>query len=309
MKIFKHRGDIYVSKSRYKSSREERILITLLILIVAVTIVFVTLLSSKYSSFSQFIAGDEVSVSTTVADENDDISLPSISGKGNFLIYETDDEQSVIHYAYILQIDADDMAYKTCAISPDTKIDGKSIYSIYSTGGGAALQNKLTSYLGIDIDYYVGFKKGDFVEYENKFGSFVYPSKESVNYDGGEKEDTYSVRIKEGEQKLQAIDVTNLLRYYIADKKNYTLANEIILYGYTSLFNSDNYENSETLFRHLMSSSNTNITVRDFENNKEVLFVFSKKNTDVTIYSCEVKYKNNTLTQESIKEMKGYFNK
>lgn len=310
MKIFKHRGDIYISKSGYKSSREERILLVILAVIVAFTVALVIFLGQKYHSFSQFIAGDEVTVQSTEITEGDDmLSLPSISGKTNYLVFETDEEQSSIHYAYILQLDADSLAYKVCSLSPDMVIDGKSLYDIYSTGGGAAVMSRLTAHLGFDIDYYVSFDKNSFVEYVNKYGTFIYPCATEIDYDGGSGEDTYSVRLHAGEQTLQGIDIANLLRYFTSDTDKYGNANEIILYAYTNLFNADNYENSEYLFRNLVSASSTNITVRDFENNKNTLYVFCRKNTDVAVYSCVARYEKKQLTRDCIQDMKGYFSK
>lgn len=310
MKLFKHRGDIYISKSGYKSSKEERILLSLLAVIVLVTLALLVLMSNKYSSFTEFIAGDEVTVETTQPVGEDDIlSMPKISGKHNFLIYETDNEQSAIHYAYLLQVDGDSLAYKACALNPGMKIDGKTLYSIYSTGGGAALMTQMTALLGVDIDFFVGFDKNSFIEFENKLGSFIYPSATDVDYSGGTDDDAYSVRLRVGEQPLQGVEVSNLLRYFTSKTKEYSRANEIILYAYTGLFNSDNYDKGEYLFRTLVTSATTNITVRDYENNKNVLYVFSNKNTDVTVYSCVPMYEGKELTQQSVQEIKGYFSK
>ena len=50
MKIFKHRGDIYISKSNGKKSREEHILLILLVIIIIFTVAFFGILSQKYSS-------------------------------------------------------------------------------------------------------------------------------------------------------------------------------------------------------------------------------------------------------------------
>ena len=55
------------------------------------------LMSNKYSSFTEFIAGDEITVETTQPVGEDDIlSMPKISGKHNFLIYETENLVSFI---------------------------------------------------------------------------------------------------------------------------------------------------------------------------------------------------------------------
>jgi anionic cell wall polymer biosynthesis LytR-Cps2A-Psr (LCP) family protein len=163
--------------------------------------------------------------------------------------------------------------------------------------------------LGIEIDYYAQFKMNDFIEFANKMGSFVYPSNEEIRYTGGSGDDTYTIHINEGEQNIDGKELSNLLRYYSCDKVNYSAANEVMLYALTEVFNQDNYEDCESLFRMFIRSSVTNVTVRDFENGKDVLQVFCYKNTDITVYNTVAVYEKNALTQSSMQEIKGYFSK
>ncbi len=305
MKIFKHRGDIYIGKSSGKKSKEEHILLILLIIVVIFTVAFFAILSQKYSSVKEFFAGDSVTV--TEEADNSVEELPQNSGKSNFLIIETDEEESVIHFAFLIQADKDTQSYKVCTLSPKTDIDGQSLYDLYSLGGGATIQTKLTAYLGVNIDYYAAIKTDDFIEFVNKLGSYVYPSTEAVKFSNEDENDKYSVRIDKGEQKLSGSETSDLLRYYSNDKVDYAKSNEIILYGLTELFNSDNYENAEAIFRLFINSATTNITVRNFQDNIDSLEVFCKKNTDISVYSATVKYKSNVLTQKSVQEIKSYF--
>lgn len=307
MKIFKNRGDIYISKAGYKSSREERILIILLVFIVAFTMAFGIVLHNKYDSVKDFFAGDSV----TVTENNENLeALPQISGKTNFLILETDKDETTIHYIYLLQADKDYLSYKVCALMPDMVIDGDSLIDIYSIGGGASLQTSLTSYFGFDIDYYASFDVDSFVEFAGKLGKFVYPSNDKIRFNGGGEDDEYAIRIAQGEQNIDSTALSNLLRYYSSEKVNLSKTNEIILYGLTQLFNEDNYEDREALFRLFISSATTNITVRNMQDGNDALYVFCKKNTDITVYSAKSQYDSNkNLTQNSVKEIKGYFSK
>lgn len=305
MKIFKHRGDIYIGKSSGKKSREEHILLILLAIVVIFTAVFFGILSQKYSSVKEFFAGDSVTVTEQVS-ENEE--LPQISGKSNFLILETDDEESVIHFAFLVQADKDTQSYKVCTFSPNTDIDGQSLYDLYSLGGGATVQTKLTAYLGINIDYYAAMKTDDFIEFVNKLGTYVYPSTEVIKFNNDDSNDKYSVRLGKGEQKLSGSETSDLLRYYSNDNVDYSKANQVILYGLTELFNADNFDNAESVFRLFINSATTNITVRNFQDNIDALEVFCKKNGDISVYSANIKYsKNNVLTQKSVQEIKGYF--
>lgn len=307
MKLFKNRGDFYIPKTDYKSSREERILKILLVVIVILTVVFVVLLSHRYKSVAKFFGEGEVTL-TEMQDIKDE-EMPNISGKTNFLIFETDDEKTVIHYIFLIQADMDSKAYKVASLSPKTKIDDRSIMEIYSTGGGASLQTEMTEYFGFEMDYFADFDVSSFVEFTEKMGSFVFPSNEEIRFSGGSGDDKYTIHINEGEQRIDGRELSNLLRYYSEEKKNYSLENEIVLYALTQLFNEDNFEDSDSLFRLFIKSSSSNITVRDFENAKEALMVFCKNNSDITVYGAAPRYENNVLSQKSVKEMKGYFSK
>lgn len=306
MKILKNHGDYYIPKSDYKSSKETRILHILLVIIVLFTAVFLIVLSRHYSSAAEFFGKGEV---TVTEQENKEVVLPDIDGKTNFLVFETDDEQSKIHYIFLIQADKTNKAYKVCSLSPKTKIDKKSLYDIYSEGGGASLQTKLTEYLGVQIDYYAAFDSTSFIDFTSKLGSFVMPINKEIKFSGGSDEDKYTLHVSEGEQNIDSRTFSYLLRYYSEEKADYSNENEALLYAFTNLFNSENLEDCDSLFRLFIKSASTNITVRNFENNKDTLTVFCTINNDITVYSAEVKYEDNVLTQKSVKEIKGYFNK
>jgi anionic cell wall polymer biosynthesis LytR-Cps2A-Psr (LCP) family protein len=264
-------------------------------------------MNQKYSTVSEFFADGEIS--TTVQSDDNEIALPSISGKTNFMIMETDEEESIIHYILLIQADNDSLSYKVTTLSPNMTIDGTSLLDLFESGGTASLQTRLTEYFGFEIDYYAQFEVDDFIEFANKMGSFVYPSNQEIRFSGGTGDDTYTIHINEGEQNISGKDLSNLLRYYSNDSVNYSTSNEVMLYALTELFNQDNFDDVESLFRMFITSSTTNITVRDFEDGKDALEVFCYKNTDVTVYSTIAEYENNALTQSSASEIKGYFSK
>ena len=307
MKFFKNRGDIYIPKSDYKKSKEEMILKILLIFIVIFTIVFIVLLNHKYSSVAQFFGEGEVTTTQAVFDEEE---LPKISGKTNFLLLETDDNQESIHYIMLIQADKDTMAYKICSFSPEMKIDKQSISDIYKIGGGASLQTKLTEYFGFEIDCYAEFENSSFVDFSSKFGNMIFYSDEDIRFSGGSEDDKYTIHVNEGEQNINGKELSNLLRYYSLEKKQYGLENELFLSALSQMFNEENYEDCDSLFRLFIKSSKSNVTVRDFENEKNALMIFCLKNTAITVYSTVCEYnKSNVLTAQSVKQIKGYFSK
>ena len=308
MKLFKNRGDIYIPKTGKGSSKEAKILFILLVFIVIFTVVFVALLGHKYHSAAEFFGEGEVTVTQNA--ENDEMNLPKITGKTNFLVMETDDADRTIHYMILVQADKGSVSYKAAALSTDLNLDGEKIKDIYSTGGGAALQARLTEYLGVEIDYYAVFDTSSFVEFTGKLGSIIYTVNEDIRFSGGGEDDRYTIHLNEGEQKLGGREITNLLRYYSSEKKDYFSESELALKALTGLLNKDNYEKSESLFRLFVKSAKTDITVRDFENGKNSIYVYCAENDAVTIYTVSSNYdENGALTPDSLKEIKGYFTK
>ena len=307
MRLLKNRGDIYIPKSVSKSSKETKILYLLLILIVIFTVALAVLLSRHYATVADFFAEGEVTATQATAVLEEEDYLPRIEGKTNFLIMETDDAEQEIHYMLLLQADKDNLAYKVCALPVNMTLNGEAVADIFEKGGSPAVQTRLTEYLGLTIDYQIQFKAGSFVEFANKLGSFVYSSNREIRFAGGEEDDSYSLRITEGEQKLAGRDINNLMRYYAQEEKNYTAENELALAILTGLLNAENYENAESLFRLFIKSCNTNITVRDFENGKNALMVYCTKNSDITVYAVTATEEAGELTQACVSEMKGYF--
>lgn len=307
MKLFKNRGDIYIPKSK-RASNQAKILYTLLVFIVIFTVVFVSILHKQYSSVSDFFAQGEVTI--TEEEQNAEVNLPDIIGKTNYVVMETDDEKEKIYYIYLLQADKDNKAYKVAALSPKMKIGNKTVQKIYKTGGGTALKAKLTEYFGFEIDYYVDFNSSSFVEFVNKLGSFIYMSNEKIVYNEEKSKDKYSIKIEEGEQKISGKEVSNLLRYFSEKKGNYSAENELVLNSISELFNEENYEDVDSLFKLFMKSCKTDITVRDFENSKNAVMVFCTINNDITLYSSNTEFDEKmNLKTSSIKDIKGYFNK
>ncbi len=307
MKIFKNRGDIYISKTK-KMSNQAKILYALLAVIVVFTAVFTSYLHKNYSSAADFFARGEVT--TTEKEENIKEILPETEGKTNYLIMETDESKETLHYIFLIQADKDNRAYKAAALSPDMNLGSTTVIKEYKTSGGAGLKAKFTEYLGFEIDYYADFDSGGFIELVNKLGSYVYTSNEKIDYSGNKEDDKYTLKIKEGEQTISGSETSNLLRYFTEKTKNYSAENELILKALPELLNEENYENADSLFKLFMKNCTTDITVRDFENGKNGVMVFCTLSTDLTLYSATTEFDDtNTLTSSSIKNIKGYFSK
>lgn len=307
MRIFKNRGDIYIPKSGYKSSKEEQILLSLLGVVVVFTVAFVIIMGNRYDfSMKNFFTSDKVieeqqEISTTA-------TLPAISGKSNYLVVETNDKKDTVFYALLIQADRDNIAYKATILSPQTVIGTKSINQSFADGGIQGLFADMNNYFGFDINYYAHFTTSTFKDFVGDLGTFLYPSPESFKFSGGQGADEYSVRINEGESTINAKNFSNLLRYYVNEAKTYAIPNEIVLYALVGLIDEESQEDAQELFRTFIDDCSTNITVRDFASATDAMTVFTKSTDSIKVYSCVAQYNQNfTLTQESLKDIKGYF--
>ena len=98
------------------------------------------------------------------------------------------------------------------------------------------------------------------------------------------------------------------MRYYVNEAKTYAIPNEIVLYALVGLIDEESQEDAQELFRTFIDDCSTNITVRDFASATDAMTVFTKSTDSIKVYSCVAQYNQNfTLTQESIKDIKGYF--
>ncbi|MBQ3903762.1 MAG: LCP family protein [Eubacterium sp.] len=308
MRLFKNRGDIYIPKTGKGNTKEAKVLFVLLVFIVIFTVVFVALLGTKYKSAAEFFGEGEVTV--TQNEVQNSVDLPSLTGKTNFLVMETDDTGKELHYLILIQADKASVSYKAAALSTELSLDGKKVKDIFDLGGGAELQARLTEYLGVEIDYYAVFDSASFVEFTGKLGNIIYPLNSDIRFSGGSGDDKYTIHFNEGEEKLTGRDISNLLRYFSSETKDYFSESELALKALTGLLNEENYAKAESLFRLFVKSTTTDITVRDFENGKESLYVYCVKNNDITIYTVKTEYdENGALTQNSAREVKGYFSK
>ncbi len=305
MKIFKNRGDIYFARSK-KASKQAKILYLLLLIIVIFTVAFVFYLSKHYNSAAEFFAKGELEITEDATDAG--VSLPEVKGSTNFLVIGTDNEYEDIHFIFFIQADKTNKAYKVSSISANTVINDTSAQKIFKKGGALELEKRLVEYLGCEFDYYALFDDSSFVEFVNKLGSFIYSNGEDIDYSGGKEEDRYSIKLNGGEQKISGRETANLLRYFSEKKKNHSLENELILRALTGLFNEDNFEKADALFKLYMKSCKTDVTVRDFEMGRDSIKVFCYMNNDVTLYSAGAEYDDdNRLTPESLSGIKGYF--
>lgn len=305
MRIFKNRGDIFFSKTNKEKSSEQRFLIIALVLIVifSVIFVFVTAVKNDFSA-KEFFKPDNISVTENVSENEIDI-LPQVSGKNNFIVLVS--EENNLLFAGIIQTDMDNVAYKASMLRADTVVEGEKLSMIFKKSGAENVKKAVESLLNTSIDYYVSMESDKFTEVYEKFGEINYPVINSIKYKNNDTAVPFSVRVKEGEQSLKGSQIIGLMRYYLDVEKKPSLANDIMLTILTQQINENNYENKDELFEKFIASSKTNITVKNYSMAEESLIVLSNENTGVKVYNAPAEYKNNKITKDSIKEVRGYF--
>ena len=305
MRIFKNRGDIFFSKTNKEKSSEQRFLIIALVLIVifSVIFVFVTAVKNDFSA-KEFFKPDNISVTENVSENEIDI-LPQVSGKNNFIVLVS--EENNLLFAGIIQTDMDNVAYKASMLRADTVVEGEKLSMIFKKSGAENVKKAVESLLNTSIDYYISMESDKFTEVYEKFGEINYPVINSIKYKNNDTAVPFSVRVKEGEQRLKGSQIIGLMRYYLDVEKKPSLANDIMLTILTQQINENNYKNKDELFEKFIASSKTNITVKNYSMAEDSLIVLSNENTGVKVYNAPAEYKNNKITKDSIKEVRGYF--
>ena len=150
MRIFKNRGDIYISSSRKKSDLEQKILLAVLAFIIVFTAVFLIIFGVRYDfSFKAFITPEDLKEEENVEVEQ----LPQVQGKTNYLLLLSNENTEDLYFCALLQTDMDTVSYKACTIAPQTQEKGTAILDTYQSHGAEGVGNSLSRLFRIDIDY------------------------------------------------------------------------------------------------------------------------------------------------------------
>ena len=305
MRIFKNRGDIYISSSRKKSDLEQKILLAVLAFIIVFTAVFLIIFGVRYDfSFKAFITPEDLKEEENVEVEQ----LPQVQGKTNYLLLLSNENTEDLYFCALLQTDMDTVSYKACTIAPQTQENGTAISDTYQSLGAAGVANSLSRLFGIDIDYYADFNYTDYVDFFDYLGSVNYTVLNDVRYKDTSRYG-YNIRISAGDQTLDGDSAVKLMRYYVSQENNFSAVNDIILAAVSQHINQENYEKRERAFSRFIEYAQTNITVRDFTAQQDNLTVLSSNTTGVNVYNVPVSYEGSVITSDSVSDVLGYFSK
>ena len=73
------------------------------------------------------------------------------------------------------------------------------------------------------------------------------------------------------------------------------------------VFCKENYENSKRIFADFISITDTNISVRDFSAAGDEFTVLTNESTGVGAYSAAAENDGNTVNEENLQQLRGYF--
>lgn len=307
MKLFKNRGDIYISKTGTKADKEQTVLLILLAVILLFSIIFVVLTGAKndFSAKKFFEPENTVSVA---ADETQQ-ELPRVEGKTNYLFIITGRDEETLYMTSILQVDMDSISYKVCNFLPQTKLDGNAINAIYKNSGMNNLMQAIEKELSVDLDYYIIMNLSDFEKLFDLMGTVNYPLIKDIKFKDSSSADTYSVKFSAGEETLDGKKFVSLLRYFVNEQKDCKMANDLVLNGLSQLMNMENAAKKEDLFKEFIVLSKTNISIKDFSQRTDHITVLTDSRTGANAYNVETEYKGNVLTADSKSSIKSYFSK
>ncbi len=306
MRIFKNRGDIYFSKSNKEKSKEQKILIIALIIIIAFTVLFMGIIGFQNDfSLKKFFAPDKELTSSLISDEEEMIELPSVSGKTNFAVMIKNNNNLL--FTVLVQSDMDNKAFKVCTLKSTTQLDGQAMNSIFSSADEAGVINALKTNLGIDIDYYMSFESSAYEDFFDTLGNVNYPLTNEIRYRQSDNPPSYSLKLSAGEQSLDGRHFINLIRYYLEKENNTSQANELFLNALTQQLNEENLADSDELAGEFSSNAVTNITIRDYSLASDKLMVIASEQQPMGVYNAQAEYDGNVITQDSLKSIKGYF--
>lgn len=310
MKIFKNRGDIYLSKSRTGADREQHILLGILAAVLLVSIVVVVYVGAKNDfSAKKFFAPDQTVASTqTVGDTTAPPELPRVSGKTNYLLALTGKENQNLYAAALIQTDMDSVSYKICNLLPQTTAEGSTLAGVYNSGGINSLVQMTETATGIKPDFYIVMTVTDFAAFFDDLGEVNYPLAADIKYRNTTAADPFSLRISAGEASLNGKRFTALWRYFL-EEKDLKSANDLGLAALNMLFSADNGAKKDELFRNFVTLARTNLTVRDFSGRSDNITVLTGTQNGVNAYNVEPEYTGNALTARDKSTIQGYFGK
>lgn len=119
-------------------------------------------------------------LSTTAAAEESTIALPQVSGKTNYIVTVSEDENLL--FVEMIQVDLDNKSYKVCTLKSSTEYDGSTLGYIYAHSGIQNVKSAAENMFSTTFDYYIDFQRDAFCEYFDSLGDVNYALVSDIKY-------------------------------------------------------------------------------------------------------------------------------
>lgn len=183
--------------------------------------------------------------------------------KTNFLIIGTSDDKKTLRYFIVVKTDMETGTQTICSLPTDAKIGEGTLSTLFVASGSDAVANSLMDAYGIYIDKYITIKDSNFKKLVQKTGNVIYSFADDIKFSTS-GDDAYSLRIKQGEQKLNGETILKLFRYSGENIKDFKLQNEIVASSINQILSPKTFDSIEQLFKSAINLVETDITVKDF---------------------------------------------
>lgn len=296
-------------KSNMKSDREQKLLFAGLGVLITGALVVLILFGVRYNfSLKEFFRPDDLQTAAESGDTQN-VNLPDVSGKTNFVVLETDNDEEYFHFALLVQFDMDAKTFKAAAVGPDVRAENTALSQVYEQGGTQGVLRALASEFDLTVDNYFTFTDKNFTSMFDELGSAEYAFTDSIR-DSLDGSDGFYVRVGSGEQKIDGDLALRLIRYYCQMQNDYTACNDFLVSMLTSLFNDDLYTDRLDRFSSIINTtSDTDMTVSDYTQLEDVLQVACSEFTGMNVYYPEIETENGTFTDESVQSIRSSFSK
>lgn len=202
--------------------------------------------------------------------QEQEVDFGEMTDKSTFLIIGSSDKTKAARFFSLIQVDLETSEISIAALPTSLAMGASTIKDTFASDGAAVVCEQLVAEYGVYPDKYIVLTDSGYKKVVQKLGktSFTFASDIKYSSDG---EDSFSVRIKAGEQELDGASMMALMRYCNEHAKDYRLQNEVMAAAVNQTINQDNVKKGDKLFTSVINYIETDITVSDFNDKKRSL--------------------------------------
>lgn len=200
----------------------------------------------------------------------------------------------------VLRVDQKTNSTFICNIPANSKISdmglSKTLGSLYGEHGPAYLADKVTSIIGLQVDYYVSVGIPGIVELINEIGGITYSVPQDMNY--YDPVENFTISLRAGNQHLSGDKVMQLLRFngYGDDgtARRNTAVSVLKAVIEKVALDRDYYNNATSFYRAMVKYVETNFTQKDAARKLDLMFSYNQM-----VVSAQ-QYPGQTVKEETI---------